>query len=193
MNITHDQNLRQHWRDGWDPLGILETSGFGFLRHAENVNGVGANEDGEATDIVVSYKRGGVDVLAPVKHGASQLEVLRTRLRDVFETCGDMHWASQTDIVAVAERLNIGFIIFSSEEQGRGRWIAGTNMQRGDFPLWMCIYWDAPVHYRLGRLTCNGRSRVWFAENGVPRPIRTHYNLCNGSSHMGRADYGGVS
>ena len=127
------------------------------------MNAVGANEDGEANDIVVSYKRGGEYVLAPVADGRSKLEVLRTRLRDVFSTCGDTHWASQTDIVAVAGRLNIGFIIFSSQEQEGAKWIAGTNMERGDFPMWMCIYWDAPVHYRLGQLTCNGQSCVWFA------------------------------
>ena len=111
---------------------------------------------------------------------------------DIFETCGNTHWASQTDIVAVAERLNIG-ILFASREQGSGTWMAGTNMQRGDFPIWMCIYWEDPVHYRLGQLTCNGRSRVWFALNDVPVAIRHHYDLCNRSSPMGRAYYAGVS
>ena len=171
---------------------VLETSGFGFLLDAETVSAVGANEDGEATDIVVSYVQGNEVVLKSVSHGVSQLEILRTRLKEVFQTCGNMHWASPTDIVAVAERLNIGFIIFSSEELGCGKWIAGTNIERGDFPMWMCIYWDAPVHYRLGQLTCNGQSRVWFAEHEVPCQIRTHYDLCNGLSPMGKAYHVGV-
>ena len=69
------------FRDGWNPQEVLETSGFGFLLDAETVSAVGANEDGEATDIIVSYVQGNEVVLKSVSHGVDKLEILRTRLK----------------------------------------------------------------------------------------------------------------
>ena len=199
LSFRRQQRLRVNWHDDWDPLGVLRASGFASLQDADAIQAIGPNEDGRATDIVVSYtartdpEQESTLELMPVQEGASKLEILRTRMKDIFSTCGNTHWATQTDIAAVAERLNIGFIVLASREQGEDRWIQGLNLERGNFPIWMLIYWQDPAHYRLARLICNGQPNVFFAQGGVPQALRAHYDLCNGSSPMGRAHYGGIS
>ena len=141
----------------------------------------------------MSFRRGGFREIQPVTDGLNKLQVLRARLQNIFSTCGDTHWATQTDIAALAERLNIGFIVFASREQGVGQWIQGLNLERGDFPIWMLVYWEDPAHYTLAQLTRDGQTKVWYALRDVPGALRAHYDMCNGSSPMGREHYGGIS
>ncbi len=95
----------------------------------------------------------------------------------------------------LADAFNVGFIVFASREQGQRRWIQGLNLERGDYPYWMLLYWIDPVHYQLAALQSAGdaRSRAFYATQHLPLQVVQHYNLCNGSSPIGRAHYGGIS
>ena len=191
------QKVARIWRDSWDPELVLRQTGFDFLLEASTVVYVSAMEYERNSDFVVGYRRRAMDgehfEQELVEDGTIKLEGLRAVLLDVFSTPGNMHWATQTDVAALADHLNMGFIVFASREQGNGHWMQGLNLERGNFPYWMLIYWEDPMHYRLGQLTCAGRPRTWFARADVPSAIEDHYNLCNGSSPMGRAPYGGIS
>ena len=139
MLITcHNQKQIGVWQDGWDPSALLCEHDFGFARMMDTVEGVGANEDGMPTDIVVQCRRG--QELQPfvVEDGTNKLAMLRVAVADVFRTRGNLHWATVTDVAALAEQLNIGFIVFASQEQGVGQWIQGLNLERGDYILTGC-------------------------------------------------------
>ena len=191
------QNQKQlgWWHDDWHPSALLCGHGFGFALAMDTVEGVGANEDGMPTDIVVQCRRG--QELQPhvVEDGANKLAMLRVAVADVFRTCGNLHWATETDIAALAEHLGIGFIVFASREQGTGKWIQGLSLERGDYAYWMMIYWIDPVHYQLAQFHRDGdpEPRTFFAIDDVPLELRSHYDLCNGARSFGRAYHGGVS
>ena len=194
LNFCRQQQLGP-WLDKWNPSEMLRERGFDFLLRMDGVEAVGANEDGAPTDILVrcSTERG--DEIFIVSDGVDKLAALTADLKDVFSTPGETHWATQTDIAALAEHLDIGFIVFASEVMGNDRWIQGLNAERGDFVHWMMIYWIAPVHFQLAQLrrAREAQPRAVFHIDDVPEEIRAHYDLCNTSSAMGRAHYGGVS
>ena len=78
-------------------MSILQTSGFGALVDVNNVHAVGANEYGQPIDIILRFDDGcgNRDVQLPIADGVNKLTILRQSLRDVFETCGNMHLSSR--------------------------------------------------------------------------------------------------
>ena len=179
--------------------GILHMSSsrFGFVSAADTVEAVGANEDGRPSDILVTYRVGVTSHTVPVADGTSMLAVLRQSLQEIFAECGGMHWGTQMDMAMLAEALNVGFMTFTSAEQGHGQWINGLNLERGDHPFWILLYWldRDPAHYQLLELQRSSdlRSHTFFSIGELPEPIVNHYNSCNASSPIGQAYYGGIS
>ena len=122
-----------------------------------------------------------------MENGSGILCELRAQVRDVFQTPGDLHWGTITDIAMLAEHLNVGFIVWSSTCQGNGRWIYGLNLSRGDVPHWMMLYCRDVTHYQLAQLHAPDlpTPRCFFPMHTIPAPLASHYNLCNGSAPIG--------
>ena len=156
---------------------------------------MGPNEDGRPEDIIVMIKRRAELELVPVPNGVNRLAVAKAAIRDYFAECGDCHWGTQTDVVTLAEALNVGFIIFADQAQGGNQWIQYLNYQRADYPFWMLRYWEDPVHFRLAFVQ-NGeqeRGTCFFTSESLPLFVKEHFNVCHRSTPIGSSFSGGVS
>ena len=62
--------------------------------------------------VLVRYKEGDSSVARSkrVRSGAAALSLQRA-VSASLETCGNSHWATDVDVVALATELNLGFII----------------------------------------------------------------------------------
>ena len=130
-----------------------------------------------------------------IENGAVNLALLREDLSNQFTFLGNHHWGAQQDIVMLSEALEIGFIVFTSIEQGNDQWIQYLNFQRSDYAFWMLLYWEDPIHYRIVRLhtSTSDRPRCFFHRSEIPVALVAHFNLCNRSSPIGLEASVGVS
>ena len=130
-----------------------------------------------------------------IPYGAVNLALLREDLSNQFTLPGNHHWGSQQDIVMLSQALGIGFIVLTSNAQGKGQWIQYLNYQRSDYEFWMLLYWEDPVHYRLLQLRTSDHdsARCFFHRSEIPNALVEHFNLCNRSSPLGMQSSVGVS
>ena len=171
-----------------------------MLDGAETVEAVGASPDGTPHDIVITYRRHSELRREAVTDGVVNLRNLRANVKETYQLTGDYHWGTETDIAMLSEALGIGFMVFTSVEQGQGRWIKGLSLERADHPFWMLLYREEPqaghgdnAHYRLAQLRCSrAPARTFFATRDLPQPLAQHFNLCNGRTPIGSQYQGGV-
>jgi hypothetical protein len=182
------------WQEEWNPVEILISCGLSTLLYADTVEAVGPNEDGQPGDIVVSFRRQGQLELIAISNGMECLHKLKITLQDVYKTCGNLHWGDAVDIRALADSLDVGFVVFVSEEQGINQWIQYVNYRRADYPFWMFLYWEEPSHYRLVQVRTSGADLgiSFCALSQMPAFIRQHFNLCHESTPMHEGAGGGV-
>jgi hypothetical protein len=108
------------WFDHWDPETVLVRRGFAFLTHAETVQAVEGHEDSQASELRVAFRTDdGASHVHALQNGATLLAQLREDVEGVFAVLGHMHWGTSTDLVMLAEALNVGFVFFF--ERGTGR------------------------------------------------------------------------
>ena len=97
------------WLDDWSMTTLLRGSPFAFLKDANDVLGA------EVVDgaMLVRYKGGDSSVTRSkrVRSGAAALVSLQHAVSAALETCGNTHWATDVDVVALATELNLGFTI----------------------------------------------------------------------------------
>ena len=194
--ITGTQQHRAGaWLDQWRPAALLDQCGFGYLRTAENVNAIGANEHGGPEDAVVSFQ--GPEGMSHHVHanGTTCLQHLREELRGVLEMCGNVHWATATDITALAESLNLGFIVFSDVPQGAGSHVYGLNQRRADYEWWVLLYCRGNLHYQLAALAqgAEGTGQSFFHVSQLPVAVRAAFDSANPNCPIGRAYAGGIA
>ena len=183
------------WLDQWDPLTLLHGCGFPELVYCNNVHAVGANEHGRPTDIIVSFDngQGDRDARICVPDGASHLMKLRQSLYDIFNACGNMHWATDVDVRAISEALHVGFIIFTDFPQDSGSHIYSLHQTHANYDWWILLYWFGRVHYKLMEWTdVNlGQGHYFFHRSNLPPVLLQAYNDANPScpiGHVGRSD-----
>jgi hypothetical protein len=183
------------WHDRWSPQQLLIDFGFGDLLAAETVLAVSANEDMGPQDIVVLFRKDNDPHSLPLDNGATNLRALQGAVGDVFSQPGHTHWGTVTDVQMLAVALNVGMIVFSSQDQGQDHWIYGLNCDRGDFPLWMVLYNRSNQHFLLGAITVdpNRPGTTVFPTADLPPMLLEHYNVCNGDAPVGSQYRGGVN
>ena len=183
-----------YWQDLWDPEDFLHRHGFSQLLHATTIEAVGIDPQNEA-NLLVTYRHRQNLLHTAIENGAVNLALLREDLSEKFTQMGNYHWGSQQDVVMLSEALGIGFIVFTSIEQGNDQWIQYLNFQRSDYEFWMLLYWQDPIHYRLLQLrTSNhGRLQCFYHRSEIPDVLVQHFNLCNRSSPIGLQASVGVS
>lgn len=97
------------WLDDWSMIALLRGSPFAFLKDANDVLGAEVVDDA----MLVRYKEGDSSVTRSkrVRSGTAALVSLQHAVSAALETCGNTHWATDVDFVALATELNLGFII----------------------------------------------------------------------------------
>ena len=183
------------WQEGWSPRQELCHAGLQTLLTANNVVAVSANEYGRPEDLVILYRQGNIDTPWACSDGMTKLTALRGAVADRFAQMGQTHWGTTTDIGLLSEALNIGFVVFSSQMQGQGRWIYGLNLKRTDYPFWVLVYNSGLVHFQVAVLSALEGSapyRSVYRSEDVPDALAQHFALCSGMP-MGQRDQGGVN
>ena len=194
-------NLHQHqadpeaWFDGWNPVHLLQNNGFHDLLRANRVSAVGSTEHTASTDLVVicEFETGERRFL--IHTGYPNLQQLRMDLGGIFEQCGNMHWATPTDIVALSEALTLGIIILCDVPQGNGSHVYGYNARRADYEWWILLYNQRAHHFRLASwyVANDTTARCFFHRSRIPPELTTAFNNANTNVHIGQADRGGFS
>ena len=97
------------WLDDWSMIALLRGSPFAFLKDANDVLGAEVIDDA----MLGRYKEGDSSVTRSkrVRSGTAALVSLQHAVSAALETCGNTHWATDVDFVALATELNLGFII----------------------------------------------------------------------------------
>ena len=160
------------WQEGWSPRLELCQAGFQTLLTANNVVAVSANEFGRPEDLVILYRKDNVDTPWACSDGMTKLAALKGAVADRFAQMGQTHWGTTTDVGLLSEALNVGFVVLSSQMQGRGRWIYGLNLKRTDFPFWVLVYNSGLVHFQVPVLSALDGSAPYhsvFRSEELPR------------------------
>ena len=178
------------WHDQWNPHSVLRSAGLEMLSEANTVIAIGASEE-NAADLMIRYEtsRSGEEVVCTVDNGVFKLNELKRLVASILTTCGNTHWATQTDVVALGEALNIGFVIFSSEANAAGQWLYGFNPKRGNFPYWVSLYCDRNVHFTALQLQRGNeavKSSFWSRQR-LPPAVRNLYTASNPDCPVGAA------
>ena len=176
-----------NWEDEWDPADLLRKCGFDALVHANTVDAFG--------DSAVRIDGPG-GMCIPLKQGSNKLQYLRMELFEIFAACGNMHWATSTDVVALAEALGIGFIILSSDAQTEGgSHVYGVTQKRGDYEWWVVLYLRGVTHFTLAFWSHDVRDMngCFFHISEIPVALRLAYNNSNSDCPIGQEYRGGIS
>ena len=108
--------------------------------------------DGNA-DIVVHYHVGTNCCTQRVDNGTMKLAQLRKEIYDIFQTVGNMHWATVMDIGMLSKALRIGFIIFPDRKQGAQNsakgCVYGFHFAGHVFPYWLTLYNQRDLHFQV--------------------------------------------
>ena len=172
----------EFWQDLWNPEALLIRHGFECVVNCESVLAVGDDDQGEADDIIIRVASGGRDYVYKVSQGRMKLWALGEDLVDLWQIHGNHHWGDQGDIQRLSEALNLGVFIFCDALQNEGKeCLHNIGSQREDFPYWIGIWWDEPVHFRLAKLSfgCDDTSTCFWSSSQLPGPLMSHYRICN--------------
>ena len=190
--------IRGDFEDRWDPdpVQMLKATGFGFLLNCESVLACGDAPDGDAGDIIVrlaftdAVQGGGArrEELIPVSQGYAQLAQLRNLIQAQIERPGNDHWGNQFDVNSLSMALDLGILLFCNRLQLGGRaCLYNIGSQREDFPYWISLWWNEPVHFRLASIgyrnpgeDCSNVSytSAWTRDE-LPEPLWREYRACN--------------
>ena len=148
------------WNDGYSPQSLLAEHGCGHLAAGASVRAVGPNPDGKEGDCIIVLEvtdptRGSgtsVDKHIHVEDGVSRLAGLQATLAETFAMPGNMHWGTVADLQALVEKLNVGVLMFTEHLQcGGRRCLANLDYARGDFPYFICMWYDDRKRFRLAQ------------------------------------------
>ena len=105
------------WKDDWSMRGLLRKSDLTFLLHVNELLDVDVLDDA----IVLRFKEGDSAVVRNkrLRHGAALVEALQEAVAKQFEQMGNNHWATESDVAALAQELNLGFILAGNTSTGR--------------------------------------------------------------------------
>ena len=189
------ENMIDGWLDLWSPTEKLLAFNFGELIGQNDVCACGPDPLGEIGDLAISVVATDPIPGRPVVHDVVRIpngdvlyEQLLESLLSEFSKCGNIHWADSTDLKTLSEHLQIGVLLFADNLQDEGRkCLASLDQCRGDFPYFVSIWWQDPVHFRMAKLKFHADDSlkcVW-PSTALPPVLRDHYNDCNQNAHIG--------
>ena len=88
----------------------------------------------------------------------------------------------------MSEQLDVGVLIFADNLQCAGmHCLVNVDALRGDFPYYIAIWWNDPVHFRLAqyRGSASLPFRSFWETSAMPSELRAHYDLCNPKAPVG--------
>ena len=167
-------------------MRVLRLCGFSMLRDADVAEVIVAQPDAEgAGGMQLKYRVANRDTNEEigmlVEDGTAKIAQLREMLGAIWSTCKNCHWGTVTDVAALQEELDIGFIIFSNTMQGRNQWIYGVHPKKRSFPFWITLYCRNVQHFLLAEVydAEQGAYTSFFSDHQLPAPLRAHWELCN--------------
>ena len=116
------------------------------------------------------------------------LAELRQRVKAELKKSGNWHRGDQLDVQNLGEALDIGVLMFCEQLQDGGRQcLYNLGSQREDYPYWIALWWDEPVHFRLAQLSsyhtagdAPGDEFVCFwSADKLPAALLREYKACN--------------
>ena len=120
--------------------------------------------------------------------GEAFLRLLVRDLQIEFQKVGNNHWGDVTDVQALSEALDLGVFIFADRLQDAGqKCLCSFHQTRGDFPYFVSIWWDNPVHFRVAELSFDsgGSFSCFWQPVQIPDNLRHHYDVCNPHARIG--------
>ena len=178
------------WDDHWNPRDLLLRNNFGSILEADAVRALGADPEGGPSDIILSIDHSvaepgagdRADRLIHMTDGEVHLPLLLGDLQAVFATTGNVHWGDTTDAQLLCDALNLGFFMFADRLQGEGaNCLCALDLLRGDFPFFINLWWEEPVHFRAAELQHAEAIgfQMCYAQQEVPEFLRAQYNAAN--------------
>ena len=173
------------WMDQWSMLALLRKSPFEFLATVNVVVDVQVLDDAlqvrfqEGESLVTRSKRirGGVAALAKLQHEvALQLE-----------TCGNRHWATDVDIAALSDELNVSFIIagntwtntqVATENIAAGKVLHAYVGVKETPCLWLCLYYIDEMHFQVLLFEKDGECHCYFPPDALPPTLLEAVAAC---------------
>ena len=127
-----------------------------------------------------------------IRQGRTCLEQLRASLQAELMASGNHHWGDQTDVHNLSSALDIGILMCCEKLQQDGsECFYNIGSQKEQFPYWISVWWDEPVHFRLAQFAWRGTSTdhdeavlsrnftCFWPDAVLPLPTREHYRSCN--------------
>ena len=95
---------------------------------------------------------------------------------------------SQTYLLMLSAAFDVGFIVFTSREQGNDQWMQYLNYPAASFPVWMPFCWDGPVRYRLPELTESSAPHptTFYLTVDIRAQVLNHRGRCNAGAPIFR-------
>jgi hypothetical protein len=173
------------WMDQWSMLALFRKSPFEFLATVNVVVDVQVLDDalqvrfqeGESTVTRSKRIRAGVTALAKLQHEvALQLE-----------TCGNRHWATDVDIAALSDELNVSFIIagntwtntqVATENIAAGKVLHAYVGVKETPCLWLCLYYIDEMHFQVLLFEKDGECHCYFPPDALPPTLLEAVAAC---------------
>ena len=164
----------------WDPLRLLQHCGFSNLAQADTVSAFQPEQTGDAhvrLDVTVARPGGARhDPIVLVPSGCRGLQQLRDELTRIHSWAGNYHWGDQTDVERLSDALDVGILLFRNTLPPRtATCLYNIGSQRENFPHWIALWWEDPVHFRAAQLLGD----VCWSANEVPQTLRDQYAVAN--------------
>ena len=180
------------FEDSWDPEKILLDSGFTCLKNyddalAESVLAYEEQLNGDAKlRIAFTVAQAGAAVreerLVRVPYGCACYKNLLRDVQEQYEESGNSHWGTQCDVQHLSSKLNIGILMFCDRLQlNSTQCLYNIGAQREDFPYWIALWWQEPVHFRVAEVANEDqRSYTCFwSASELPESLLQEYRRCN--------------
>ena len=179
-----DERLGQFF-DQWSPSFLLHRHGFDALLQCESVLAVSARDDGDVDDIVVKISITSTvpgtapeELCVPIDQGRARMAFLLEDVQREWSQCGHNHWGDHTDVQNLSEMLNIGILMFCNQLQNNGQdCLYNMGCSRGDFPYWIGLWWDPPLHFRIASVRRSGRSVYDSVWQLAPHPVGKQFEI----------------
>ena len=188
LNARQDQGCGT-FEDQWNPLYLLNSTGFGDLENCDSVLAVEEQENGDVkvrVKITEAYEGGALrEETVQVYDGRERFLHLRKELQAQLRMTGNVHWGDVTDVKALSDALDVGILLFCNRLQDSGRTcLYNTGSEKHAFPYWIGLYYEDGRHFRVAELSdvmgSPGEGFTCFWTGEVLPPVLYHeYEKCN--------------
>ena len=168
------------WFDQWSMLRLLKQ--FSKLSFLSGVNEV-VDVSVSGKDLQIRFKLGDNPLIRSkrIVSGVTVLEELQEEVAVQFETCGNRHWATDVDIAALSEELNLSFVIAqnswtnlpdTAEDTSGGNVLHDYVGLRENPSLWICLYNLDQRHFQVLIVEQDGACHSWYEPDALPDRLR---------------------